>query len=145
MIKPSQSRHNQARYRNGFFSGSVGLIPALIKGAGVLLLTGLSFSTSAQQSSVFPAYDPARLEELSELAIAQVPPKVMQAARAAAPDVYFQSAQRFWKDDFLVYRIQGRLFREVWHLHIRQDGEVLRTESDFQDDENSRSRDPGDV
>ncbi|MEM8492869.1 MAG: hypothetical protein AAF756_18800 [Pseudomonadota bacterium] len=58
----------------------------------------------------------------------------MQTAQATAPDVFFQSAQRFWKDDFLVYRVEGRLYREVWHLHIRQDGTLLRTETDFQDD-----------
>lgn len=123
-------------------SGSVfGLLVAnrlaktlLVSGLSSLMLAGSFSSVWAQQSSTFPPFDPAKEEQLTDLAIAQVPARVMQTARATAPDVFFQSAQRFWKDDFLVYRVEGRLYREVWHLHIRQDGTLLRTETDFQDD-----------
>ncbi len=95
----------------------------------LLLLPLVAFGQSVDEGAVG---DPD--EELIVHAIAQVPPPVMAAARAAAPDVYFDSAQSYWLDDWRVYRVSGRLFREVWHVYVRSDGKLLRTESDTQDD-----------
>lgn len=72
-------------------------------------------------------------EERVELTIDAVPPRIMQVARGAAPDVFFTSAERYLKKDFEVYRVTGRLFREVWHVHVRGDGKLIRTESDNQE------------
>lgn len=73
-------------------------------------------------------------EDHRVLALEQVPANVMNTAKQAAPDVFFTSAESALKDDFVVYRISGRLFTEVWHVHVREDGRLLRTESDNQDD-----------
>lgn len=73
-------------------------------------------------------------DELMTHTLDAVPAKVMTAARKAAPDVYFSDAISYWEDDFRVYRVSGRLFREVWNVYVRDDGRVLRTESDTQDD-----------
>ena len=67
------------------------------------------------------------------MAVSQVPPEVMAVARNAGPDVFFDSAMSYWEDDFRVYRVSGRLFREVWNVYVRSDGVLLRTESDTQD------------
>lgn len=73
--------------------------------------------------------DEVRIESL-----ASIPPKVMSAARGAAPDVAFQSVDSLWQDDLRVYRLRGRLFREVWTVHVDDTGRVLRVERDNQDD-----------
>lgn len=73
-------------------------------------------------------------EDRQVLTLDAVPAQVMASARAAAPDVFFNSAETYWQDDFHVYTLSGRLFREVWRVHVREDGKVLRTESDNQDD-----------
>lgn len=72
-------------------------------------------------------------DERVTMAVAQVPPEVMVVARNAGPDVFFDSAMSYWEDDFRVYRVSGRLFREVWNVYVRSDGVLLRTESDTQD------------
>lgn len=73
-------------------------------------------------------------EDRQVLSLDAVPTQVMASARAAAPDVFFNAAETYWKNDFHVYTLSGRLFREVWRVHVREDGLVLRTESDNQDD-----------
>ena len=73
-------------------------------------------------------------EEVRTHAVDALPDVVLGRARAAAPDVFFQSAESYWEDDFRVYRLSGRLFREVWNVYVREDGKLLRTESDNQDD-----------
>ena len=73
-------------------------------------------------------------DELVSHALDEVPEALLAAARQAAPDVYFNEAISFWEDDFRVYRLSGRLYREVWHVYVRDDGRVLLTESDTQDD-----------
>ena len=73
-------------------------------------------------------------EERVTHAITDVPPQVLATARAEGPDVFFNEAESYWVDDFRVYRVSGRLFREVWHVHVREDGKLLRTERDNQDD-----------
>ena len=73
-------------------------------------------------------------EERVVLTLEQVPPVVMSTAKRAAPDVFFTGAERALKNDFIVYRISGRLFREVYHVHVRDDGTLVRVESDNQDD-----------
>jgi hypothetical protein len=73
-------------------------------------------------------------EEYQQLTANALPPLILNAARAAAPDVFFDSAESYLQDDFRVYRVSGRLFREVWHVYVREDGKVLRAKSDIQDD-----------
>jgi hypothetical protein len=73
-------------------------------------------------------------EERATLAIVDVPQHVLATARLEGPDVFFDGAESYWVDDFRVYRLSGRLFREVWHVHVREDGKLLRTERDNQDD-----------
>ena len=73
-------------------------------------------------------------EDLRDLSIAQVPANIMQVVKRTAPDVYFDSAISYLVKDFRVYRVSGRLFREVWHVHVREDGKLLRTESDNRSD-----------
>ena len=73
-------------------------------------------------------------EERATHTISDVPPQVLATARAQGPDVFFNAAESYWVDDFRVYRLSGRLFREVWHVHVREDGELLRTERDNQDE-----------
>ena len=96
------------------------------------LLALLPLATQAQTSEDDVSV-PSQ-EERTELALSAVPPLVMDAARSAAPDVFFTGALRYWDNDFLVYRMSGRLFREVWDVYVREDGVVLRTSSDYQDD-----------
>lgn len=72
-------------------------------------------------------------EERRVLAIAEVPVNIMAVARRAAPDVFFNGAESYWQKDFRVYQLSGRLFREVWNVYVREDGKLLRTESDNQD------------
>ena len=69
-------------------------------------------------------------EELTSMAVGDIPARVLSAARDAAPDVAFTSAERYWEQDVLVYRISARLYREAWNVFVREDGVVLRTESD---------------
>jgi hypothetical protein len=105
----------------------------------VAVLAMLAYLASAQSALAQRAEqdtlgaDPAG-EELRVHDLGEVPAAVMSAARGAAPDVYFQSAESYWQDDFRVYRLTGRLFREVWNVYVREDGVLLRSESDNQDD-----------
>ena len=97
---------------------------------GIFVLS--TVSTAIAQTSA--SSDENNAEDHRVLTLEQVPVKVMNTARQAAPDVFFTSAESALKKDFVVYRITGRLFREVWHVHVREDGRLLRTESDNQDD-----------
>ncbi|MFK7831566.1 MAG: hypothetical protein AB8B57_17465 [Congregibacter sp.] len=72
-------------------------------------------------------------EELQKHAVGEVPAAVMASARAAAPGVFFTGAQSYWKDDWRVYLVSGRLYSAVWNVVVREDGKLLRTESDNQD------------
>ncbi|MFT7286852.1 MAG: hypothetical protein ACI87W_000961 [Halieaceae bacterium] len=74
-------------------------------------------------------------EEFRVESLAALPAKVMDAARAAAPDVAFQEASSLWLDDVRLYQVQGRLFREVWVVHVNENGRVLRVEKNLQDDD----------
>lgn len=81
-----------------------------------------------------PAAIAAEDEEVREHAVNELPAVVMKTARKAGPDVFFTSARSYWKDDFRVYRVSGRLFREVWNVYVREDGKLLRTETDNQEE-----------
>ncbi|GEM_PF-6689721 len=100
---------------------------------GLMLMIGLSATAGSalgqQEVESELALDVSG-EERTTVALSQVPRKVMAAARSAAGDVAFTSAMRYWDDDFRVYRLNGRLFREEWNVYVREDGVVLRTESD---------------
>ena len=72
-------------------------------------------------------------EELRTLSLEQVPPVVMEAARRAAPDVFFTDAESYWRNDTREYHLRGRLFREKWDVYVSEDGKLLRTEADNQD------------
>jgi hypothetical protein len=102
---------------------------SLLKGlASVLLLASTPLVAQETEEAIsFPD------EELVAHSIDSLPVQVMRTARSAAPDVFFQSAESYWENDFRVYRISGRLFREVWNVYVREDGKLLRTESDNQD------------
>ena len=96
--------------------------------AGVLLLASTALAAQETEEAIsFPD------EEFVSLSIDAVPANVMRTARGAAPDVFFQSAESYWENDFRVYRVSGRLFREVWSVYVREDGRLLRKESDNQD------------
>ncbi|MEO0436028.1 MAG: hypothetical protein AAF098_03900 [Pseudomonadota bacterium] len=111
----------------------------------VLFLTGLAgFSLGTASQPVTPPKPSTAIsvedalkrvgEDRQTLTISQVPGPVMNVARAAAPDVFFNDAMSYIQNDFRVYRVSGRLFREQWHVHVREDGKVLRTESDVRSD-----------
>ncbi|MEO1079844.1 MAG: hypothetical protein AAFY29_09830 [Pseudomonadota bacterium] len=72
-------------------------------------------------------------EEQRTLTMDDVPPVVMATARKVAPDVFFTSAESYWRDDMREYHLSGRLFREVWDVFIREDGKLVRKEADNQD------------
>lgn len=72
-------------------------------------------------------------EQLVKHSIGDVPNVVMSRVREAAPDVFFEKATSYWLKDFRVYRVTGRLYRTVWNVYVREDGKLLRTESDNQD------------
>lgn len=93
--------------------------------AGLLLL-----SPAAQGGAESELLLDTASEELTSMAVGDIPARVLSAARDAAPDVAFTSAQRYWEEDVLVYRISARLYREAWNVFVREDGVVLRTESD---------------
>lgn len=101
----------------------------LLKGlASVLLLVSMPLVAQETEEAIsFPD------EEVVSHSIDALPARVISTARAAAPDVFFQSAESFWENDFRVYRVSGRLFREVWSVYVREDGELLRMKSDNQD------------
>ena len=73
-------------------------------------------------------------EGLREVALGTVPENVIAAARGAAPSVYLTGAERFLAADIVVYRLQGRLFREVWDIYVRENGTLLSAGGDNQDD-----------
>lgn len=111
----------------------------------ILLLTGLAgFSLGAVSQPVTPPEPSTAIsieealkrigEDRQNLTIDQVPSAVMTVARGVAPDVFFNDAMSYIQNDFRVYRVSGRLFREQWHVHVREDGKVLRTESDVRSD-----------
>ena len=85
--------------------------------------------TKGSATAVSPAED-----EFTVLALGQVPADIMAVAVSAAPDVFFTRAQRYLRNDFMEYRLTGRLFREEWQVHVREDGKLLRVESDNQAD-----------
>lgn len=99
----------------------------------LLLVLLLPMVVMAQNSDTRSMGDTSNDEVVSH-ALDQVPESILAAARQAAPDVYFNAAISFWEDDFRVYRLTGRLYREVWHVYVRDDGRVILTESDTQDD-----------
>ncbi|MEM6775301.1 MAG: hypothetical protein AAF640_10660 [Pseudomonadota bacterium] len=72
-------------------------------------------------------------EEQRSMAMEEVPPAVMATARNVAPDVFFTSAESYWRDDMREYHLRGRLFREVWDVFIREDGKFVRKSADNQD------------
>lgn len=94
------------------------------------LLPGISFSQ--ERESADGEID-ATGEEVQQHALGELPPVVMSTAKQAAPDVFFGSAESYWEDDFRVYKLTGRLFREVWTVYVRSDGKLLRKEADNQD------------
>ncbi|GAB5413058.1 MAG: hypothetical protein Cons2KO_06610 [Congregibacter sp.] len=104
------------------------------------LITGLTLTLGVCMQSLADTDRASRSgvdlaeEERVDLAIEAVPPMIMQVARRAAPDVFFTSAERYLKKDFEMYRVTGRLYREQWHVHVRGDGKLIRTESDNQAD-----------
>ena len=102
---------------------------SLLQGLAVVLLlaSGTLLAQESEEAISFPD------EELVSHSIDAVPAQVMRTARSVAPDVFFQGAESYWENDFRVYRISGRLFREVWNVYVREDGKLLRTESDNQD------------
>lgn len=99
----------------------------------MILLTGagLPVSFAIAQDDEGPSRS---REEREVVAIDAVPQLVMDAARRAAPDVFFNSAESYWNDDFREFKLTGRLFREVWTVYVRDDGDVRRVKSDLQDD-----------
>lgn len=96
-----------------------------------VILPGLLLLSPAAQGDAESALllDTAS-EELTSMALGEIPARVLSAARDAAPDVAFTSAERYWEADVLVYRISARLYREAWNVFVREDGVVLRIESD---------------
>lgn len=97
---------------------------------GALLCAAGAVSAQEESEEVLTFAD----EEVRTHAVDALPAEVLGTARAAAPDVFFQSAESYWEDDFRVYRLTGRLFREVWNVYVREDGKLLRTESDNQEE-----------
>lgn len=73
-------------------------------------------------------------EHRTSIALSEVPDVVMATARRSAPDVFFNKAERFLAEDVIVYRVSGRLFREVWDVYVRANGTLLRADADNQDD-----------
>jgi len=65
-----------------------------------------------------------------QIALNEVPPAALGAARREKPDVYFDSAERIiWKDD-PVYQINGAKGRDIWRVYVTVQGNVLRVERD---------------
>ena len=96
--------------------------------AFVFCISGVALGQAPGESDLsFPD------EEQRSLTIEEVPPVVMATARRVAPDVFFTSAESYWKNDVREYHLRGRLFREIWDVFIREDGKLLRTEADNQD------------
>ncbi|MEM1404550.1 MAG: hypothetical protein AAGG55_14530 [Pseudomonadota bacterium] len=100
--------------------------------AALMLLATSAFPQSETKGSATIVRSTS--DEFTVLAIGQVPSDIMAVAGNAAPDVYFTQAQRYLRSDFVEYRLTGRLFREEWQVHVREDGKLLRVESDNQAD-----------
>ena len=105
---------------------------SILQRLGVILpaLLVLSLPAAAQDAGGSELRLDTASEERMSMAVGDIPAKVMAAARGVAPDVAFTSAERYWENDVLVYRISARLYREAWNVFVREDGVVLRTESD---------------
>ena len=68
-----------------------------------------------------------------QLALSEVPPVALAAARREQPDVFFNAAKTVvWRDE-RVYVISGVKGREAWNIFVTLQGEVLRVESDVRD------------
>ncbi len=76
----------------------------------------------------------ASQDEQRTHSLAGIPALVLAAAQAQGPDVFFNSAVSYLQDDFRVYRVSGRLYRQLWYVYVREDGKWLRTQKDNQDD-----------
>lgn len=100
----------------------------------VSLCPVLAGTVNAQGEEPLPMAEDMAQEYRQAVPLSQVPSVVMATARTAAPDVFFSEAQSYLADDVTVYRITGRLFREVWEVYVRQNGQFLRTTVDNQDD-----------
>lgn len=103
---------------------------SVLQRVAVILSGLLLLSPAAQGGAESELLLDTASEELTSMALGDIPARVLSAARDAAPDVAFTSAERYWEQDVLVYRISARLYREAWNVFVREDGVVLRTESD---------------
>lgn len=103
---------------------------SVLQRTAVILSGLLMLSPAAQGDAEGELLLDTASEELTSMAIGDIPARVLSAARGVAPDVAFTSAERYWEDDVLVYRLSARLYREAWNVFVREDGAVLRTESD---------------
>ena len=99
--------------------------------AALLLQFAALLSQAAEHREALD--DPAG-EGMVDVPLGALPEQVLSAARDAAPSVYFTSAERYLAADIVVYRLQGRLFREVWDVYVRENGALLRASADNQDD-----------
>ncbi|WOJ96486.1 hypothetical protein R0137_14730 [Congregibacter brevis] len=73
-------------------------------------------------------------EEREFHTIGDVPTTVVAVAKRNAPSVVFSEAESYWEADVRVYRLSGRLYREVWQVYVTEQGQFLYSESDLQDD-----------
>lgn len=88
-------------------------------------------AVTAQQETASP-YPSTEEREFHN--IADVPVAVISVARQNAPSVVFTEAESYWEADERVYRLSGRLYREVWQVYVTEQGQFLYSESDLQDD-----------
>ncbi len=92
-----------------------------------ILITALTFSLAIQAEEDEPAVNSR------EIQLQQLPPGILEAARKAKPDVYFNSAEATYWNDEPTYIVKGVLPRQAWSVYVGSTGIVMHITSDWRD------------
>jgi hypothetical protein len=86
----------------------------------------------------------ANEEKEEEIALSEVPEKVVQAAQNAVPGIRLTEAEVERTREGLVYELEGTLAGKSYEIEVSADGKVLEVEEGADDGEDEGEGDKGD-